>query len=433
MLRKLSGVIAATAAFAVSAFTIPLAGVDGSDGEHWVATWSAALHAPAAGPPGLTNPGFDNRTLRQIVHTSVGGTQVRVRFSTFGAGALILGAARIALRDGGAAIVPESDRTLTFGGLTAITVPAGAVVVSDPVDLEVPALSDLAVSVFAPGSTGPATWHFLARQTSYVSPDGDFTSSVDMPVESTTTAWFWLAGVDVLVPKQTGGIVAFGDSVTDGNGSTPDTNNRWPDHLAQRLMTEPGNHKMGIVNAGLTGNRLLRDIIGPSGLTRFDRDVLTQPGVTHVIVLLGNNDIILGQFIPADAVTTEQIIQGHRILIERARLRGLKIYGATLTPFKGVLPAALFAVAEAQRQVVNEWIRTSGEYDAVIDFDLVTRDPDDPAQLLHRADFLHPNDVGYESMGNAIDLQLFKNGARKRTMNDAAQLRAVRVRLGRMG
>ena len=327
--------------------------------------------------------------------------------------ALIIGAARIALRDEGAAIVPESDRTLTFGGLTSITVPAGAVVVSDPVDLDVPALSDLAVSAFVPGRTGPATWHFLARQTSYVSPDGDFTTSVDMPVESTTTAWFWLAGVDVLVPKQTGAIVAFGDSVTDGNGSTPDTNNRWPDQLARRLMVEPGNHKMGVLNAGLTGNRLLRDIIGPNGLARFDRDVLTQPGVTHVIVLLGNNDIILGQFFPADAVTTEQIIQGHRMLIERARLRGLKIYGATLTPFKGVLPAALFPVAEAQRQAVNEWIRTSGEYDAVIDFDLATRDPNDPAQLLHRADFLHPNDVGYESMGNAIDLQLFKNGNRK--------------------
>jgi lysophospholipase L1-like esterase len=359
----------------------------------------------------LTNNGFDNRTLRQIVHTSVGGDKVRIRFSTFAAGALDIGAARVGLRDSGAAIVPDSDRQLTFGGLTSIRIPAGAVVVSDPVNLEVPALADLAVSVFVPRPTGPATWHFLAQQTSYVSLAGDFTTAVDMPAESTTRAWFWLAGVDVLVPKQTGVIVAFGDSVTDGVGSTPDTNNRWPDYLAGRLMALPGNHHMGVVNAGLTGNRLLRDILGPNGLARFDRDLLTQSGVTHVIVLLGNNDIIRGQLNPADAVTTEQIIQAHQMLIERAHLRGLKICGATLTPFKGVLPEATFPLAESQRQAVNEWIRTSGEYDAVIDFDLVVRDEADPEQLPEskRADFLHPNNDGYAAMGNSIDLDLFKN------------------------
>jgi len=411
MLQRLPMMLIATVAFAVSTFAIQLpAGINNAD-QHWVATWGTALLA--SGPPGPTNSGFDNRTLRQVVHTSVGGNQVRVRFSTFGASALLIGAARIALREEGAAIVAASDRALTFGGLASITVPAGAVVVSDPVDLDVPALSDLAVSVFVPGPTGPAAWHFLARQTSYVSPDGDFTTSVDMPVESTTTAWFWLAGVDVLVPKQTGAIVALGDSVTDGNGSTPDTNNRWPDQLARRLMAEPGNHKMGVVNAGLTGNRLLRDIIGPNALARLDREVLTQPGVTHVIVLLGNNDILFGQSFPP--VTAEQIIQGHQMLIQRARLRGLTIYGATLTPFKGVgfVSEAAFPVVEARRQAVNEWIRTSGEYDAVIDFDLATRNPDDPAQLLHRADFLHPNDAGYHAMGDAIDLKLFKNGNRK--------------------
>ena len=234
-----------------------------------------------------------------------------------------------------------------------------------------------------------------------------------MPVASTTPAWFWLVGVDVLVPKQTGVVVAFGDSVTDGIGSTPDTNNRWPDHLARLMVTVEGNHKMGVANAALTGNRVLRDISGPNGLARFDRDVLTQPGVTHVIVLLGNNDILFSQSPPP--VTAEEIIQGHRMLIERARLRGLKIYGATLTPFKGVVSEAAFPVVEARRQAVNEWIRSSGAYDAVIDFDLAVRDPDDPAQLLekYRADFLHPNDAGYQAMGDAIDLKLFKNGNRK--------------------
>ncbi len=412
MLRRLGVMSVVTATLAIGALAIQLAALDSDEAQHWVVTWSAALHAPALGPPGFTNGGFDNRTLRQIVHTSVGGDQIRVRFSTFGAGALDIGAARIALRDSGAAIAPDSDRQLTFGGLTSIRVPAGAIVVSDPVDLEVPSLSDVAVSIFVPGLTGPATWHFLAQQTSYISPAGDFTTTIDMPTESSTRAWFWLAGVDVLVPKQAGGVVAFGDSVTDGNGSTPDTNNRWPDHLARRLMAQPGNHQMGVVNAGLTGNRLVRDILGPNGLARFDRDVLTQSGVTHVIVLLGNNDIIRGQLNPADAVMTEQIIQAHQMLIERAHLRGLRIYGATLTPFKGVLSDTLFPVAEAQRQAVNSWIRTSSEYDAIIDFDLAVRDPLDPAQLplLQRADFLHPNNDGYMAMGNSIDLALFKNG-----------------------
>ena len=169
-----------------------------------------------ARPPGLTNPGFNNQTLRQIVHTSVGGDQVRVRLSTFGASALVIGSAHIALRAVGAAIVPESDRTLTFGGEPSITIPPGAVVMSDPVALQVPALGDLAVSIFVPGSTGPATWHFAALQTSYISPDGDFTGSAVMPAAATAQAWFWLAGVEVMASKQTGAIVAFGDSVTDG-------------------------------------------------------------------------------------------------------------------------------------------------------------------------------------------------------------------------
>jgi GDSL-like Lipase/Acylhydrolase family len=297
MLRRLSVMMVTTAAFAICASASQPAAANNNHDKHWVATWGAALHAPGLGPPGFTNGGFDNRTLRQIVHTSVGGDKVRIRFSTFGAGELLIGAARVALGDSGAAIVPDSDRPLTFGGLTTIRVPAGAIAVSDPVDLAIPALSDLAVSVFVPGLTGPATWHFVAQQTSYVSPAGDFTTAIDIPAESTRSAWFWLAGVDVLVPKQTGAIVAFGDSVTDGVGSTPNTNNRWPDHLARRVMTGPGNHMMGIVNAGLTGNRLRRDILGTNGPARFDRDVLTQPGVTHLIVLLGNNDIIRGQSI----------------------------------------------------------------------------------------------------------------------------------------
>jgi lysophospholipase L1-like esterase len=347
------------------------------------------------------------------VHTSVGGKQARVRLSTFGADALVIGAAHIALREAGAAIVPESDRTLTFGGHPSITIPPGAMVISDPVDLEVPPLADLAVSIFVPQATGPATWHFLALQTSYVSPAGDFTASDVMPIASTTQAWFWLAGVEVMASKQTGAIVTFGDSVTDGNQSTPDANNRWPDHLARRLMAQPGNHMMGVLNAAITGNRLLHDIIGQNGLARFDRDVLSQTGITHVIVLLGNNDIIFSEFIPPEAVTVDQMIEGQRQLIERARSRGLKIYGATLPPVNGAVPAFAFPAIEAKRQAINEWIRTSGAYDAVIDFDEVLRDPSLPVRLnplYDSGDYLHPNDAGYEKMGDAIDLKLFKNG-----------------------
>ena len=381
-------------------------------GRHWVGTWTASLHQPNPGPPTLTNSGFANQTLRQIVHTSVGGTRVRLRLSTLGAGALVVGAARVAIREANAAIVPGTDRTLTFGGEASVRIPAGAVVLSDPVDLEIPALADLAVSIYLPGHTGPATWHFVAQQTSYVSPEGNFADALDMPVSATTRAWFWLAAVEVFVPKQVGAIAAFGDSVTDGVRSTPDANNRWPDHLARALIEQHGNHQMGVLNASITGNRLLHDGIGPNALARFERDVVAQAGVTHVIVLLGNNDITIGNIFPAEAVTAAEIIQAHRLLIARARAQGLTIFGGTLPPFGGQVPPVVFPALEAKRQAVNEWIRFGGEYDAVIDFDEVLRDPADQERLLPQydsGDHLHPNDAGYEAMGRAIDVSLFKH------------------------
>ena len=395
-----------------------------NDNEHWVGTWSTALHEPDLGVPGLANTGFNNQTLRQIVHASVGGRQVRVRLSTFGANSLVIGAAHIALRAAGAAILPGSDRTLTFGGKTSITVPPGAPVVSDPVALDVPASGDLAVSIFVPAKTGPATWHFEARQTLYASTPGDFTASAVMPLDPAAPpalAWFWLAGVEVSASRQTGAIVTLGDSITDGTQSTADANNRWPDQLARRLIAQPGNPMMGVLNAGLAGNRLLHDVLGPNGLARLDRDVLTQPGVTHVIVQLGNTDIgegWPGGSNPADEVTADQIIQGHKQLIERAHARGLKIYGCTLVPFEGAVvpgtPFPLFSAAnEVKRQAVNAWIRTSGEYDGFIDFDQVLRDPNSPTRILARfdsGDHVHPTDAGYKAMADFIDLKLFKNG-----------------------
>jgi lysophospholipase L1-like esterase len=406
--RRLSLIVVVAMALAVAGLAADPAALANSD-QHWVGSWSTAMHAPDVGF-GITNPGFDNQTLRQIVHTSVGGDQVRVKLSTFGANALVVGAAHMALRDTGAAIVPGSDRTLTFSGHPSITIPASGAVLSDPVDLHVPDLGDLAVSIFLPESTGPATWHFAALQTSYVSPEGDFTASTTMPVASTTQAWFWLQAVEVVASKQTGAIVAFGDSITDGTASTPDTNNRWPNFLARRLIAQPGNHKMGVLDEGIAGNRILHDIIGANALARFDRDVLVQTGVTHVIVLEGINDIGFAA-LGFEGATADEIITGHRQLIERAHARGLTIYGATLTPFAG--SGYYTAEGEAKRGAVNAWIRTSGAYDGVIDFDAVTRDPNHPLSFLplyDSGDHLHPNDTGYEAMGNAIDLKLFKNG-----------------------
>ena len=411
--RRCLKTVVAALAFVVAGLAAHPAAFAGNGNEHWVGTWSTALHGPDAGF-GITNPGFGNETLRQIVHTSVGGDQVRVRLSTFGASALVVGAAHVALRGAGAAIAAGSDRVLTFSGNPSITIPAGAVVLSDPVELDVPELGDLAVSMFVPASTtGPATWHFEGLQTSYISPPGDFTASTDMPVATTTLAWFWLAAVEVTASKQTGVIVAIGDSITDGTASTPNTNNRWPNYLARRVMTQrPGNHKMGVLNAGIAGNRVLEDVIGPNALARLDRDVLVQTGVTHVIVLEGIGDIGF-EALGFPARTANEIIAGHRQLIERAHARGLAIIGGTLTPFEGstVIPGSFTPETEAKRQAVNQWIRTGGEYDAVIDFDKAMRDASHPTRLLpayDSGDHAHPNDAGYEAMANAIDLKLFK-------------------------
>lgn len=421
MLRKLTVGFIATLLAALAGFQRAPSALAANEDHHWVTTWSTALLAPNTIVFG-TNAGFTNQTLRQIVQTSIGGDRVRVRLSSFGASALHIGAAHIAVRATDALIVPDTDRTLTFGGLPSVVIPPGAIVVSDPVELDVPALADLAISLFVPGSTGPATWHFEALQTSYVSPPGDFTATIDMPVALTTEyadpagrvhdAWFWLAGVEVTTPNQTGAVAILGDSITDGVRSTPDGNNRWPDYLARRLATVDGNHQTGVLNQGITGNKLLNDIVGSNGLARYDRDVLSQTGLTHVIAFLGNNDILF-VFTPAEAVSVDQIVAGHRQLIRRAHARGVKIYGATLTPFGGF--GFYSAEKESKRQAINHWIRTSGEYDAVIDFDAVLRDPNDPTRLrsdnerdYDSGDHLHPNDAGYEAMAMAIDLTLFK-------------------------
>ena len=355
---------------------------------------------------------FDNQTLRQIVRVSLGGERVRVVLSNaFGTEPLVVSAAHIALRADEAAIVPASDRALTFGGRPGMSIPPGAVAFSDPVDLGVSARSDLAIDLYLPdavaATTSPFTTHAGAFQTSYISSAGDHTGAAEMPVTTTTQSWFFLARVEVAVPEQPAVLVAFGDSITDGTRSTPDTNNRWPDHFAERLVAQ--DVQMGVLNAGISGNRVLSDGGGFSGLARFDRDVLAATGVTHVVVLLGTNDIGGARENPSP--TADDIIGGHRQFIERAHAQGLTIYGATLAPFEGA--NYWTSVGETKRQALNEWIRTSDAYDGVIDFDAAVRDPAQPTKLrpeYDSGDHLHPSDAGYEAMANAVDVGLFTTG-----------------------
>jgi lysophospholipase L1-like esterase len=355
---------------------------------------------------------FDNQTLRQIVHTSVGGRRVRVVLSNaFGSTPLTVGAAHISLRDKESAIVAASTRRLTFSGRPTMAIPAGAVLLSDPVELAVPAMADLAIDLYLPGNTNspsPLTYFASSLQTNYVSETGNYAGASSFPVVATTPSWFLVSRVEVVAPQAMGAIVAYGDSITAGSRSTADTNNRYPNHLARRLQSSPT--PMAVLNAGIGGNRVLSEgafTAGMNAVGRFDRDVVMQTGVTHVIVLEGINDI--GNARENPTPTAEDLIAGHKQLIERARTSGIKILGATLTPFEGAFYYT--AVGEAKRQAVNQWIRTSGAYDGVIDFDLATRDPGQPGRFLPQyesGDHLHPSDAGYKAMADAIELALFK-------------------------
>jgi lysophospholipase L1-like esterase len=375
---------------------------------HWVGTWTTAP-APAEGVA------LSNHTLRMNVRASLGGDTLRVRLSNaHGSRPLAVGAARIGLRAAGPGIVPGSDRRLTFGGAETATIAAGALLVSDPVALPLPPLGDLAISVHLPGDL-PASFGITgrySRQTNYISPPGDFTAAVAMPVGKLTDDWYFVCGVDVLAGPEAGGIVALGDSLTDANISTIDAFCRWPDQLSRRLQARSGGRPMGVMNQGLGGNRILHDVRGDSGLRRFDRDVLAQPGVTHVIVMLGTNDLRNRWARVEEEVTAEQMIAGLQQLAVRARTRGIKIFGATLTPYENetFLVGAWTPEREARRQAVNAWIRDGGAFDAVVDFDRALRDPAHPARMLpiyDCGDHLHPSDLGYNAMGDAIDLALF--------------------------
>ena len=396
--------------------------------KEWVGTWAASPQPPIPG----SVQSYRNQTLRLIVHTSAGGKRVRIKISNiYGDRPLLIGGAHIARRTAAADIEPVSDRIVKFHGQSSTRVAAGSMASSDPVELDVPALSDLAISVFVPETTEVKTLHVMAKQTSYVSAEtGDSTAAVKFPVAKTIRSWPFLTGVDVEASSRGAAIVALGSSLTDGDGTTTDSNRRWPDVLAERLQkSSDGKMKFGVLNEGIIGNRLLHDspkgadnpfgaALGEAGLARFERDVLAQAGVKFVIVGLGINDIAFPAFPftpPSEKVTAEEIISGYRQLIARAHKKGIRLIGTTNPPFENSTftePAVTFYTPEreAARRRVNDWILSSGEFDGVVDLDAVLRDPSRPTQLLpsyDSGDHLHPNDAGSRVEGDAIPLSLF--------------------------
>jgi len=341
-----------------------------------------------------------------IAHTSIGGRRVRIQLSNaFGSTPLMIGAAHIALRDTDAGIVPASDRALLFGGKASCWIPAGATEISDAVNLDVPAASDLAVSVFIPEAATADTMHAVGLHTTYISKQGDSTAALAIADATTAQSFYFLTNVDVVAPADAAAIVAFGDSITDGAASTPNADHSWPTFLARRLAANGGAY-IAVLNQGISGNRVLRDGAGISALARFDRDVLVQPGVKWLMILEGINDIGLNS--SADPVSSDDLIAALKQLIERAHEHGIKVIGGTLTPFEG---ARYYTDAgETIRGAVNQWIRSGGAFDAVVDFDAATRDLQNPKAIrqgFNDGDHLHPNDAGYQAMADTIDLSIF--------------------------
>jgi lysophospholipase L1-like esterase len=379
--------------------------------DHWVGTWAASPMAAKNPGAKFGAPGTDGTTLREIVHISIGGPSVRVVLTNeFGLDPLTIGAAQIALSSGTSAITAGSATPLTFGGAPTIIIPPGALVVSDPVALKVAPASNLAVSIFLPDQlTNQLTLHPFADQTNYLVP-GNVVSAASLDAPTTFFTWDFLKGVDVTADDKSASIVTFGDSITDGAHSTRDANARWPDVLARRLLADKKTANLGILNQGIGGNRILHDTTGPSALARFDRDVLAQAGVKYLVIMESINDIghATDPAKPYDVVTAEDLIVGLGQLATRAHTHGIKVIGATLTPFVGAKYQS--PAGEEMRQAINKWIRTTNQLDGVIDFDKLTTDPTHPGMFLpldDSGDHLHPGDDGYKAMGESIDLKLF--------------------------
>jgi len=387
--------------------------------------WARDVPAAASGHElavaGASPIHFKNQTIRQIAHISAGGGRVRVVLAnSLGILPLRVGAASVALRDKGSAILAGSNHPLTFGGQVSPVIPAGAILASDPVDLKVANFSDLVIDLYLPDDTSawksPVTMHAASWQVNFVSMEGNHVGSTSFPV-ATTTAYrrgdglasassFFLSRIEVVPSKPTNVLVAFGDSITDGTQSGTDANRRWPNLLEARLAA--AGIRLSVVNGAIGGGRVLNDGVGPNALARFDRDVISQPGVTHVTIMEGINDIGAAGANPSPSVA--DLMAGHRQMIARAQARGIKVIGATLTPFEGA--AYWTPEGEAKRQALNTWIRNSKEYDEVLDFDAALRDPANPSKsqlAFDSGDHLHPSPAGYEAMANSIRLAIFQN------------------------
>jgi lysophospholipase L1-like esterase len=387
---------------------------------HWVSAWSTAVHAShvyPGMPPLLT---FENQTVRMVIRPTLGGNRLRIRFSNeFGDSPLRIASAHIAVVKEGGAIIPGSDRPLTFGGSATITIPAGAPMLSDPVELNVAPLSEVAVSIFLPQKAEQATYHLLGQHDTYISSLGDFTAATEIASPKITRSWYWLADMEVWSTDSTAALVTFGDSITDGFAAKAQYGD-WPNQLAQRLAGAKSKHALAVDNEGIGGNRVLYDGAGVNALARFDRDVFAQPGVKDLIFLEGINDIGWPHMKPMQSkdltavrenpfagqtVNAKQLIEGMEQIIARAHEHGIRIFGATMTPYEG---AGYYTEdGEAVREDVNQWIRSSGAFDGVIDFDAAVRDPNHLTKFkeeLQSGDYLHPNGAGYKAMADAIDL-----------------------------
>jgi lysophospholipase L1-like esterase len=379
--------------------------------ENWVGVWSTSP-IPFT-DTGLSNEGFNNVTLRQIIHPHIDGLKIRIKLSNlYGIKAFTFNSVHVALQNEGASILPGTDRKVTFkSGQSAVTILPGAEVWSDPVDLQIRDCHNLTVSLYISGVSGPATWHPMALQKNYISNLGNHTADLQANAyEKTTTSWFWLTGVETVADETVkGALVILGDSISDGNNSTIDANQRWPDYLARRIRKESPRYQLAVLNQGISGNRLLTDISGCGIKTpdRLEHDVLQQNKLKAVVLLIGINDIGNGCHDPAKLIAALQRI------IDGVHAKGARIYGGTITPYaiRANRPGYFTPEGELARQAVNNWIRTSCAFDGVIDFDRALRDPKNPLTMLalyDSGDHLHPNDAGYEAMANAVDLGILK-------------------------
>jgi lysophospholipase L1-like esterase len=387
--------------------------------EKWVGAWASSQQIPE--PRNAIDPDdLNDATLRQIVHLTMGGRVLRIHLSNaFGTEPLHITSVHIArpLSLATGSIDVTTDKALTFSGSSDATIPAGAEYISDPIDFPMAAQSSLAITLHYDHAPSQETGHPGSRETSFLV-HGDLVSAEDLPNAKQIEHWYQIAGVDVEAPPSAAAIVTLGDSITDGHATTTNGNDRWPDDLAARLQSSPATRMLSVLNLGTGGNRLLLDGLGPNALARVNRDVLAQTGVRYLIVLEGINDLgtltINGDVPPAEhAALVKRMIGAYEQIILRAHANGIRVIGATITPDGGSTYYHPTPDSEADRQALNQWIRTPGHFDAVVDFDKAVRDPDHPDQLLSAydsGDHLHPSPAGYRAMAAAIPLSFFVHG-----------------------